>query len=117
MLFDMRRAGRSSALRALERSVCASPAYHPVMDVIALAAIVVFGTLVEGVLGFGFAPLFVPAAALVVSPRQAVAVSLVLGTLMGAGMYWEHRPRVSMRSMGSLVAGAMVGTPVGYLVL
>jgi uncharacterized membrane protein YfcA len=85
---------------------------------LALLLLTLVGTLIEAVLGFGFAVMFVPAAALLVAPRHAVAVSLVLGTVMGAALYIEQRPRVSLRSITPLVAGALAGTPFGiYLLL
>ncbi len=87
------------------------------METGALVATVFVGTLIEAVLGFGFAPIFVPVAALIVAPRHAVAMSLILGTVMGSGLYVEHRPRASLRSIGPLVAGALIGTPLGILIL
>lgn len=84
---------------------------------LALFLLTLVGTLIEAVLGFGFAVMFVPAAALLVAPQHAVAVSLVLGTVMGAGLYVEQRPRASLGSIGPLVAGALVGTPLGIYAL
>jgi len=84
---------------------------------LALALLTLIGTLIEAVLGFGFAVMFVPAAALLVAPQHAVAVSLILGTVMGAGLYIEQTPRAPLRSIGSLVAGALLGTPIGIFAL
>lgn len=83
----------------------------------ALLLLTLVGTLIEAVLGFGFAVMFVPAAALLVAPQHAVAVSLILGTVMGAGLYVEQTPRASLRSIGPLVVGALLGTPIGIFAL
>lgn len=84
---------------------------------LALLLLTFVGTLIEAVLGFGFAVMFVPAAALLVAPQHAVAVSLVLGTVMGAGLYVEQRPRAPLRSVAPLVVGALAGTPIGIYAL
>ena len=93
------------------------PYPRPMQVTIALALLTLVGTGIEAVLGFGFAVMFVPAAALIVAPRHAVAVSLVLGTIMGAGLYIEQRPRAPLRSVAPLVIGALIGTPLGILSL
>ena len=60
------------------RSAAAVP-YAAVMEIaFALLLLTLVGTLIEAVLGFGFAVMFMPAAALLVAPQHAVAVSLVL---------------------------------------
>ena len=87
------------------------------MDLATLPLIALLGTLIQSGLGFGFGLFFVPVAALFVAPREAVAVSLLLGTIVSAGMYAEARPRTRLRAILPLVVGALVGTPVGVLVL
>ncbi len=87
------------------------------MDLATLPLIALLGTLIQSGLGFGFGLFFVPVAALFVAPREAVAVSLLLSTAVSAGMYLEARPRTGLREILPLVAGALVGTPVGVLIL
>lgn len=87
------------------------------MDLAALPLIALLGTLIQSGLGFGFGLFFVPVAALFVAPREAVAVSLLLGTIVSAGMYLEARPRTSVRVILPLVVGALVGTPGGVWIL
>lgn len=82
-----------------------------------LPLIALLGTLIQSGLGFGFGLFFVPVAALFVAPREAVAVSLLLGTLIAAGMYAEARPRTGLKAIWPLVVGAIVGTPLGVLIL
>lgn len=87
------------------------------MDVATLPLIALLGTLIQSGLGFGFGLFFVPVAALFVPPREAVAVSLLLGMAVSSGMYAEARPRTGLRAIWPLVVGAVVGTPIGLLVL
>lgn len=86
-------------------------------EVAALALIALAGAMIQTGLGFGFGLFFVPFAALVVPPREAVAVSLLLGTVLAAGSYYEYRPRVSPLAVAPLVLGALVGTPLGIAIL
>ncbi len=87
------------------------------MDLAALPLIALLGTLIQSGLGFGFGLFFVPVAALFVAPREAVAVSLLLGTTVSAGMYLEARPRTGVRAILPLVVGALIGMPVGVWIL
>ena len=87
------------------------------METAAVPLIAFLGTLIQSGLGFGFGLFFVPVAALFAPPREAVAVSLILGTTVSAGMYFEARPRTRLRAVLPLVAGALIGTPVGVWVL
>ena len=87
------------------------------MGLLTLPAIAFFGTLIQSGLGFGFGLFFVPVAASFVAPREAVAVSLLLGTLVSAGTYVEAHPRTGLRPVLPLVAGALAGTPLGLFVL
>ena len=87
------------------------------MGLATLPLIALLGTLIQSGLGFGFALFFVPVASLFVAPREAVAVSLLLSSLASAGMYLEARPRTSLREIAPLVVGALLGTPVGLVVL
>lgn len=87
------------------------------MDLATLPLIALLGTLIQSGLGFGFGIFFVPVAALFVAPREAVAVSLLLGTVVSAGMYLEARPRTGLQAILPLVVGALIGTPAGVLIL
>ena len=87
------------------------------MDVATLSLIALLGTLIQSGLGFGFGLFFVPVAALFVGPREVVAVSLLLTTIVSTGMYAEARPRTGLRAIWPLVVGAIIGIPLGLLVL
>lgn len=87
------------------------------MDVATLPLVALLATMIQSGLGFGFGLFFVPVAALFVPPREAVAVSLLLTMAVSTGMYAEARPRTGLRAIWPLVTGAVVGTPIGLLVL
>jgi uncharacterized membrane protein YfcA len=65
--------------------------------------------------GFGFGLAAVPLLSVVLSPHEAVVVSLALATLTNAGQAWAGRRDCDRRVAGRLVAGAVVGLPLGLL--
>lgn len=87
------------------------------MDTTLLVLIALAGTLTQAGVGFGFGLVFVPFAALLVPTRDAVAMSLLLGTIIAGGIYAEQRTRTSPRAIAPLVIGALLGTPLGVLIL
>lgn len=82
-----------------------------------IAAVVFACAVMRGLTGFGFAIGAVPLLSLVVDPRLAVAISVVLPVpsgLMDARRAWAEAHRASM---AGLLAGAALGTPVGMMLL
>jgi uncharacterized membrane protein YfcA len=73
---------------------------------------------VQGFTGMGFAvvatPLFVVAFG---EPRQAVMLSLLLSSALRTGVILETRRALSLPRASLLVAGAVVGTPAGSVIL
>ena len=75
------------------------------------------GALARGYSGFGFSALLVASWSLVGAPAQAVAVALVLeltASVLQAASVWRDVP---WRRVGLLIAGAVVGTPLGVHLL
>ena len=67
--------------------------------------------------GFGYALMAVPLLTLVLGPKDAVALSSLSG-LAGTGlMAWRLRRRVDRPVVGRLLLGAVVGMPIGIVVL
>ncbi len=85
--------------------------------IVALIAIAFGAALVQSTIGFGYSLLFAPLAALIVTPREAIAISLVTATILSVGLFWEHVPRASIRSIGPLVIAGIAGIPFGLLLL
>lgn len=86
--------------------------------VILLACLAVFGAaFLRGFTGFGFGLAAVPALSLVMSPVVAVPCTLMLGMLAGAHILPKIRHLVDWRSNWILVAGSLVGSPIGIWVL
>jgi uncharacterized membrane protein YfcA len=82
-----------------------------------IVAIVALSAFMRGLTGFGFAIAAVPLMSLVIDPKLAVAITVVLPVpsgLMDLPKAWpaSHRP-----AMIRLIAGALIGTPLGMLVL
>ncbi|WP_091737521.1 sulfite exporter TauE/SafE family protein [Phenylobacterium immobile] len=81
------------------------------------ATIILLAAFMRGVTGFGFAIAAVPLMSLVMEPRLAIGVSILLplpSGLMDLGKAW---PASHRRVMPRLIGGAVIGTPIGMLLL
>lgn len=90
------------------------------MDIAVIAAIVLIAlgsAIVQSTIGFGYSLLFAPLAALIIAPREAIAVSLVTATVLALGLFVEHRPRIPFQRVAILVIGGILGTPLGLVLL
>lgn len=84
---------------------------------VGVVAVVVLAALVTTLAGFGFALMAVPLLAVLVGPRDAVAISSLLGTVSSVALLTRLRGRVVWPVAGRQLAGAVVGMPVGLVVL
>lgn len=78
---------------------------------------VAFGAIARGYSGFGFSAVLVSSWSLVTDPARAVVVALCLeicASMMQAFSVWSEIP---WKRVGLLMAGAVIGTPVGVYLL
>jgi uncharacterized protein len=80
-------------------------------------AVVLAAGFMRGFTGFGFAMAAVPLLALVIVPARAVPFVVLLQLLVGVWDWREARRRAHWPSLPWLIAGAVVGTPLGTLSL
>lgn len=88
------------------------------MDWQALAAVcgaVLLATVTQQVSGFGFALLAVPLLAMVVGPKDAVAVAMAVGFASSGAMAVGLRDRIDHATLRRLLMGAAAGLPVGVV--
>ena len=88
----------------------------PIAVAVMLAGLTV-GAIARGYSGFGFSALLVSSWALVTDPARAVVVALCLevaASVMQAFSVWRDIP---WKRVGLLMAGAVLGTPVGVYLL
>jgi uncharacterized membrane protein YfcA len=78
-------------------------------------AVVLAGGFMRGFTGFGFAMAAVPLLALVIAPARAVPFVILLQLLASLWDWREARRHAHWRSLPWLMAGALVGTPLGTL--
>ncbi|MFN0093905.1 MAG: sulfite exporter TauE/SafE family protein [Dehalococcoidia bacterium] len=71
----------------------------------------------QAVTGFGFSLLVVPPLSIAIGPRQAVVVANLLSTFLGMLTAGRLHHTVDWQLGGRLLAGAVVGMPVGVAVL
>lgn len=82
-----------------------------------MAVVLFVASFVRGYSGFGFAALTVSGASLVMNPLQVVGVVLILDFLMTFQQWSGVSRDVDWRRVVPLLAGAMVGVPLGLWVI
>ena len=87
------------------------------MEFVVVLVLVAFSTALQGTVGFGFAVALTPVLALLIEPRDAVALTLVLGLMVAIGLYLGHSPKAPPRGVMPIVVGGLLGTPIGLAVL
>lgn len=88
------------------------------MSLLILAFLVVLvAAATQGAIGFGFAMVAVPTMTLAVDPRTAVVGIGIAGLAMTVTVAVRERDHARWRTAGLLLAAAVVGMPVGLLVL
>jgi len=80
-------------------------------------AIALAAGVVRGITGFGGAMVMAPPLALLLGPRLAVPVVLLLESVVAAPMLLQTRRRVNWRLVGAIVAAACAFVPLGVMVL
>lgn len=81
------------------------------------AGATLLATLSQLLTGFGFALVLVPMLLLVAAPAQAVGVSILLGTVLTLVMAWRDRQHVDRPKLLELLAGSVIGLPLGAVAL
>lgn len=79
--------------------------------------IVLLAAFMRGVTGFGFAIAAVPMMSLVMEPRLAIGVSILLPLPSGLMDLAKAWPQSHRRVMPRLIGGAVIGTPIGMVLL
>lgn len=82
-----------------------------------VAVAVLLGSFLNSLAGFGFALVTVPLMAVAVGPKEAVVLSAVIGLLSNGGVAVRHRDAIDRPVTRRLVLGAVLGMPVGLVVL
>lgn len=92
-----------------------SPGY--VSTFASLLVITLAASVARGFSGFGAALIFIPLASALLGPKSAVPLLLVTDGIMAAGMIPSAVYQADRREVLIMALGAMVGVPVGTLVL
>lgn len=80
-----------------------------------LAGIYLFGAMVQGLVGFGFAVITVPLVALIFSPGVAVGMNAVVGFTNTAYNTWFLRREVRIAEVARFCVAAVVFVPAGVV--
>ena len=84
---------------------------------IAAGAVAAVAGIVRGITGFGGAMVMAPPLALLLGPRLAVPVVLVLESIAAAPMLWQTRHLVHWKMIGAILLAACVTVPLGVMAL
>jgi uncharacterized membrane protein YfcA len=82
-----------------------------------MAVAVLISAFVRGYSGFGYSAMVISASGLVTSPLNFVAVVVILETAMSVQAARGAGPDIDWRRVGYLLAGALVGLPLGLWAL
>jgi uncharacterized membrane protein YfcA len=88
-----------------------------IAELAVVAGALFVGSLLNALVGFGFALTTVPLMALAVGPREAVVLSAILGLLSNGGVSIRHRADVDRPILGRLFVGGLIGMPAGLALL
>ncbi len=84
---------------------------------IAVILITCFAAFGQTVAGFGFSLLAVPPLSMVIDPKDAIAVSLILLIGNSAMLAWGERSHIEWEAVRTLLASAAFGLPFGFAAL
>ncbi len=87
------------------------------MELAVGAVLVLAGAVVQGCLGFGFGMVVVPVLLLMFPAVEVIPMTVLLSLIISLPMGLHARRYVHAGLLGPLVAGALVGFPVGMYVL
>jgi hypothetical protein len=87
------------------------------VEYVAVVLIAAFAAFVQASVGFGYALVFAPAAAFLIAPSEAIAVSIASSAAVNTLLYVEYRPRTNLRAVWPLVVASIVATPLGLRAL
>jgi uncharacterized protein len=82
-----------------------------------IVAVIFCAALLRGFTGFGFAIAAVPLFSLIIAPRSAVPLAIMLQLCGGSIDLLHQRHNCHWPSLRWLIMGAIVGSPIGVLVL
>jgi len=85
-------------------------------DAVVVALVIAASGTVQLAAGFGFALASVPLLSIALSPHEAVVVALALATFTNAYQAYSGRQETDRGVTGRMLAGALVGLPIGLLV-
>ncbi len=87
------------------------------MEILAVMALAGIASFAQSLSGFGFALLLVPPLAIIVGPKEAVVIATFLNAVSSALTIGSLRSSVDRRLVVRFLVSALLGMPVGYVVL
>ena len=89
----------------------------PLEAVVLAGCVAALAGIIRGITGFGGAMVMAPPLALLLGPRIAVPVTMLLEGIAALPMLWQTRDAVRWRTIGPIMAAACITVPLGGYVL
>lgn len=87
------------------------------IEIMILWAVVMFGAMVQGLTGLGFALVSVPILLLFLDARTVIVTILILSSLLNALILLQTRKKMSWKDAAPITAGSLLGVPFGSYLL
>lgn len=81
-----------------------------------VAAVVLAAAFISGATGFGFASFSVPLLTVVLNPRSAIVLAVILGGMTVFWVGWHHRRHIDRTLLVGWLLGGLLGVPLGLMV-
>lgn len=93
------------------------PAFPDVLTVVAMAVVVCAAGFVRGFSGFGFSAIVVSSMALIMDPLVVIVMVMIFEICASIAQMKNAWPRMDKPQVGRLLAGAVIGMPIGVALL
>ncbi len=86
-------------------------------QIVAAVSVVLLGAIIRGFTGFGSSLVWVSGLALLLPPAEVIPVIYMLEVAASASLFPSSRHHVKRQTIGPLLAGAVIGLPLGIWIL
>ena len=86
------------------------------MEIIAFIAIILIASILQTSTGFGFSILATPFLLFLFEPHEAIQINLILSLIISSALIMKIRQDIDFEIIRRLVAGSVIGLPIGIII-